>query len=368
MNTCMPRRSTGVRALVAAVVLLAGGGLALAGGFQAGLMSQQSGSIPLNPQHPERYVVQRGDTLWDISARFLRDPWFWPEIWTVNPQVANPHLIFPGDVLTLVYVDGKPQLRLERGPAVSGDTERLSPRIREQDLADAIPALPWEVIGAFLNRGTVLERDQVRQLPYVVALEEGRLVGAAGLKAYVRGELNGQEQHAVVHVGGPLVDPESREVLGYEGIYIGEGRIERQGDPATLMMRTSRREVLEGDRLLPPLPPLPLVFYPRAPEAAIEGSVMHVVDGVTRIGQYQVITINRGSQHGLEPGHVLSVWQAGETIRDRVGTRLIAQKVRLPDELAGTVMIFQTYDRLSYALVMEANVPLRLRDRVRNPG
>ena len=208
MNTCMPRRSTGVRALLAAVTLLAGAGLALAGGFQTGLMAQQSGSIPLNPQHPERYVVQRGDTLWDISARFLRDPWFWPEIWTVNPQVANPHLIFPGDVLTLVYVDGRPQLQLQRGPVVSGDTERLSPRIREQDLADAIPALPWEVIGAFLNRGTVLERDQVRRLPYVVALEEGRLVGAAGLKAYVRGDLNGREQYAVVHVGDPLVDPD----------------------------------------------------------------------------------------------------------------------------------------------------------------
>ncbi|MCC5794700.1 MAG: LysM peptidoglycan-binding domain-containing protein [Chromatiales bacterium] len=320
----------------------------------------------MNPAHPERYVVQRGDTLWDIAGRFLRDPWFWPEIWYVNPQVANPHLIFPGDVLTLVYIDGEPRIMLERGPVVTG-TERLSPRIREQALADAIPTLPLEVVGPFLTRGRVLERGEVSGLPYVVAIEEGRLIGAAGLKAYVRGQLNGSDLYSVVHVGAPLVDPETRQTLGYEGIHVGEGSILRQGDPATLLLRETSREVLEGDRLLPPEPPLPPVFFPRAPDGDIDGAIMHVVDGVTRIGQYQVVVINRGSRDGLEPGHVLTAWQAGELITDRVGSGRMSRKVRLPDEQAGTVMVFRTWDRLSYALVMEATVPLRLEDRVRSP-
>jgi len=358
-------RQLALPAIIATLTLVTGA--VLASSLASSVAAQQAAGAVLNPQHPERYVVQRGDTLWDIAARFLRDPWFWPEIWYVNPQVENPHLIFPGDVLTLVYVDGRPQIRLERGPAVSGDTQRLSPRIREQALADAIPAIPWEVIGPFLSRGAVLERDQLQRLPYVVALEEGRLIGGAGNRAYVRGELNGGSNYTIVHVGDALVDPDNREVLGYEGVYVGEGSVERRGDPATIMLRETSREVLEGDRLLEPQAPLPLLFYPRAPEMAVDGQIMHVVDGVTRIGQYQIVAINRGARHGMQPGHVLSIWQAGEEVRDRFATGLIPRKVRLPDEQAGTVMVFRTYDRLSYALVMESNVPLRLLDRVRNP-
>lgn len=337
-------------------------GVALAG-QQAGTAAD---GVALNPSHPDRYVVKRGDTLWDISAMFLRDPWYWPEIWYVNPQVANPHLIYPGDVLTLVYVDGKPQLRLERG--VAGGTEKLSPRIREQSLADAIPTIPLEVIGAFLSRGSVLQKDEIEKTPYVVAIRDQHMLGAAGNDLYVRGDVAGVNAgYSVVHVGEELVDPDDGDVLGYEGIYVGAGTIRRLGDPATLFLTDSSREALEGDRLIEHSVVYPASFTPSAPAKPVEGSIMAVVDGLTQVGQYQVIVINRGTRDGLAVGNVLRVWQAGEKVPDEAKPGRISRNVRLPDEPAGISMVFQTYDRLSYALVMQATSEIHVNDTVRNP-
>jgi len=332
----------------------------------AALMAQQaSAEIPLNPSHPDRYVVKRGDTLWDIAAMFLRDPWYWPEIWYVNPQIENPHLIYPGDVLTLVYVDGKPQLRLERGMA---GAERLSPRIREQSLEDAIPTIPLEVIGAFLSRGSVLQKDEIARSPYVVAIRDEHMMGAAGNELYVRGDLAGLNTgYSVVHVGEKLVDPDDGDVLGYEGIYVGAGTIRRTGDPSTLFLTDSTREALEGDRLIAQSVVYPPSFTPGAPERSVDGTIVAVVDGLSQVGQYQVIVINRGTRHGLAPGNVLRIWQAGETVADRAKPGRVSRKVRLPDEPAGLSMVFQTYDRVSYALVMEATSEIHVLDMVRNP-
>jgi hypothetical protein len=328
-------------------------------------IGQPASPPALNPRHPERYVVQRGDTLWDIAATFLRDPWYWPEIWQINPQVENPHLIFPGDILSLVYLDdGRPVLQVERG----GGIERLSPRVRAYPLEEAISTIPYETLRAFLTRPAILNEDELEELPYIVAQRDG-LMGSAGRDVYVRNtEAGVGETFNVVHLGKPLVDPDDDAVLGYEGIYIGSGGISRTGDPATLHLEESAREALVGDYLLQETEPPPFTFFPRAPDEEIDGRIISVVDGVSLIGQYQVITINRGERHGMEAGHVLRIYQTGEVITDPVrGRKLFTEKVRLPDEPAGTMMVFRTFDRMSYALVMEATNDIAVLDTVRNP-
>jgi hypothetical protein len=322
----------------------------------------------LNPRHPDSYVVQRGDTLWDIASMFLRDPWYWPEIWQINPQVENPHLIYPGDILSLAYLgDGRPVLTLERGQP-AGPVERLSPRVRSQPLEEAISTIPYETLAAFLSRPSLLSAEQIEGAPYIFAHREG-LMGSAGRDVYARGTDAAEGSvFNVVHVGDELVDPDNNDVLGYEGIYVGQGRIRRTGDPATVYLLDGTRETLIGDYLFSEETPTPFNFLPRAPEQDVEGRIISVIDGVSLIGQYQVVAINRGVQHGLEPGHVLRIFQTGDVVEDEVRHGgLFADKVRLPDELAGTMMVFRTFDRMSYALVMEATTAIEVLDTVRNP-
>ena len=320
----------------------------------------------LNPRHPDRYTVARGDTLWDIAATFLRDPWFWPEIWQGNPQVENPHLIYPGDVLSLVYIDGLPRVISDRD---IGRADRLSPQARSEPLEDAVPTISADTIRAFLSRASVLTKDEAKNLPYIVATQDGHLMAGAGNDVYVRGTDGGEgTTYNVVHVGDKLIDPDTRDVLGYEGIFVGQGRVRRAGDPTTLYLTDSSREALEGDRIVPDEVDIPLNFIPRPPDNNIDGSIVSVIDGLSLIGQYQVVVLNRGSNHGLDAGHVLRVYQKGETIRDRTGGgAFLGEKVRLPDESAGTAMVFRTYDRVSYALIMHATTEIHVLDAVRNP-
>ncbi|MCL4778597.1 MAG: LysM peptidoglycan-binding domain-containing protein [Gammaproteobacteria bacterium] len=353
-------QQSGFRGRMAIVLLVA------LAGFAGGLNAQQGGGPVLNPSHPDTYVVKAGDTLWDISARFLRDPWYWPEIWYVNPQVENPHLIYPGDVLTLVYVDGKPQLRLERG-TVTG-TDRLSPRIREESLDSAIQTLPYSAVGAFLSRSMVLEKNEFEKMPYVVELRDEHLIGATGNDVYVRGkgiEVDGN--YNLIHQGDKIVDPDDGDTVGYEGIFVSEGKVSRGGDPATMRLNASVQEVVIGDRVVSRDLPPPMHFTPRAPDRQVEGRIIHVVDGVTQIGQYQVVIINRGARDGIESGHVLGIWRAGERVNDTVKSGVFNRKVQLPDEHAGVLMVFKTYDRISYGLVMNAESPIHIFDKVRNP-
>jgi hypothetical protein len=368
-------RSTTLLAASAASFILLSSGVAQERGSGvelAAAVGQQPPAPVLNPRHPESYVVQRGDTLWDIASMFLRDPWYWPEIWQINPQVENPHLIYPGDTLSLAYLgDGRPVINLERGPAVveaGPGVDRLSPRVRAQPLEEAINTIPYETIAAFLSRPRFIDKDDLDDMPYVVALREG-LLGSAGRDVYIRG-LEGQASLGsvfnVVELGGEFVDPDTNDVLGYQGIYVGQGRLDRTGDPGTVHMLESEREVVVGNYLADEEDEVPLNFIPRAPESEIEGRIIAVTSGVSLIGQYHVVVINRGTQAGLEPGHVLRVYQTGRTVRD-THRGLIGQKVRLPDEPAGTMMVFRTAERMSYALVMEATTPLAVFDTVRNP-
>jgi hypothetical protein len=314
---------------------------------------------PLAADAPDEYVVQVGDTLWDIAATFLRDPWYWPEIWYINPQVENPHLIYPGDVLALVYIDGAPRVTNVRASSL-----RLSPQARVTPLTEAITSIPYEAVAAFLSTGVILEKGEADSLPYMVATKGDHLIAAAGNTLYVRGDVSPPgSRYNMVHVGDQLVDPETNDVLGFHGQLIGEGTVRRGGDPATFALISSKQEAKQGDRLVPIEVDIPLNFFPQAPSSTVEGQIMAVVGGVTQIGQYQVVVVNRGTNHGLSTGDVLAVYQKGEVVRDRVA----GGSVRLPDEEAGTVMVFKTYDRISYGLVMEAVTAIHVEDFVRNP-
>ena len=337
--------------------------------------AQRLTQIPLAAGAPNEYVVKRGDTLWDIAGMFLKDPWYWPEVWYVNPQVENPHLIYPGDVLAMVMIDGRPRLTTVRGSAY-----RLSPQARITPLDDAVNTIPYEQIAAFLSRGMVLAREEIEGLPYILSTRGDRLIAAAGNDVYVRGggAAGTGTRYNVVHIGDKLVDPDDNSVVGYQGIFVGEGALSRGGDPATVTLTDTNREALAGDRLVDESVDIPLNFFPKAPASRIDGRIISVVDGVSLIGQYQVIVINRGARDGLSPGHVLSVAQAGEVVRDRFANRSLlsgtgimsgfgGEKVKLPDEQAGTVMIFKVYDRISYALVMEATSDIHVYDAVRSP-
>ncbi len=320
--------------------------------------------ILVNPRHPDQYVVQPGDTLWDISALFLQDAWYWPEIWQINPQVANPHLIYPGDILSLAYdASGQPFIQLERGVV-----ERLSPRVRVEQLEDAIPTIPTELVRAFLSRAAVIEQSQLADLPYIVAHPEG-LLGSAGQDVYVRGASEPVGSiYDIVHLGNALIDPDDDEVLGYEGLYVGQGRVERTGDPATVLLTATAREARRGDYLLETEEAGPANYFPRAPGGQVDGRIISVIDGLSLVGQYQVVVLNRGATHGLEAGHVLRAFKAGRLVDDEVAqTSLRTEKVQLPDEPAGTMMVFRIFDRMSYALVMEATSDIRVLDTVRNP-
>jgi len=323
-------------------------------------LERVSEPVPLAQGHPDEYVVQVGDTLWDIAATFLKDPWYWPEIWYVNPDIVNPHLIYPGDVLGLVYIDGEPRIT-----NVRASTYRMSPQARVTPLTEAIDSIPYEDVAAFLSSGVILEKGQADRLPYLVDTRGDHLIASAGNEVYVRGasgDATGM-RYQVVHVGDPLYDPDDNRLVGYQGIQVGEGRLRRGGDPATVALTSSSREAKIGDRLLPESVDIPLNFFPRSPSTTIDGRIISVVGGVTQIGQYQVVVMNRGATNGLAAGDVLTVFKAGERVKDRVA----GGSVRLPDEEAGTVMVFKVYDRISYGLVMESTDAIHIYDAVRNP-
>lgn len=316
----------------------------------------------LRDDHPDRYTVVKGDTLWDISGRFLNEPWYWPEIWQVNPQVANPHLIYPGDTLALVYVDGQPRItKVQREPGVV----RLSPKIRSTPIQTPVPTIPLDAIEAFLGKTRIVEEEALAQAPYVLQGRDGRLVSGAGDRVYARGDAQGQKVLAVFRRSQAYFDPETEEFLGLEAKSVGQGKVSSQdGEVISLDLTQTEEEVVQNDKLLPTADtPITTNFEPSAPEQKIRGVMIAVDGGVKNIGQYDVVTLNRGSRDGLEPGNVLAVFKKGEVVRDPNTNEM----VELPSERAGLLMVFRTYEKLSYGLVLKATRPLALLDEVRNP-
>ncbi len=343
-----------MRKSLVALLLMAAGSLAQA-------------QVQLKDGHPQTYTVTRGDTLWDISGKFLSQPWKWPQIWKANPQVQNPHLIYPGDVLNLVYIDGKPYIMLNRGE--SRGTIKLSPKVRSTPLAEAIPAIPLEKINSFLLSNRILDSDTPLQLaPYVVAGNAERVVSGAGDRLYARGAFSGSGEgqvYGIYRQGKTYTDPQTKEVLGINADDIGTGEVvAEEGDIATLVLSRTTQEVRIGDRLLPTEErAVSSTFMPSEPAAPIDGVILDVPRGVSQIGQLDVVTLNKGRRDGLEEGNVLAVYKTGETVRDRV----TGESVKIPDERAGLLMVFRAYDRLSYGLVLNASRQLAVLDKVRNP-
>ena len=327
--------------------------------------------VPLADNVPDSYVVKRGDTLWGIAKVFLRDPWYWPEIWQVNPQIHNPHLIYPGDTLRLVFIDGQPQIVLQRG-----DAARVEPRVRSEPLESAITTIPYATVAAFMSRPSVLDREQIKSAPYLLATRDLHVVMSEGDTLYARGFTNPAELGAhynVVRVGDPLIDPDDNRVLGYDGIFTGAGHVTRLGDPTTLVMTESSRESRAGDKLIAGGVDVPLDFIPSAPRIRTNGRIIAVANGVTIIGQYEVVVVNRGARDGLAPGNVLAVFDTGPVVldTDKKGffnlDTLGAKKVALPSERTGTFMVFKTFDNISYGLIMEATNLIRVGDKIQNP-
>ena len=328
----------------------------------SGLVQAQ---VQLREGHPQRYTVVAGDTLWDISGKFLNEPWKWREVWRANPQVRDPDLIYPGDSLSLVYIDGQPRVTLNRGE--SRGTIKLSPRVRSTPTVEAIPSIPLGAINAFLVSNRIIEdAEQFQTAPYIVAGNAERVLSGSGDRIYVRGTLDpAHTMYGIFRQGKIYTDPETEEVLGVNADDIGGGEIvATEGEVSTLVLQRSTQEVRLGDRLFSSEErAINSTFMPTAPQTAVEGLIIDVPRGVTQVGKYDVVTLNKGKRDGLAEGNVLAIYKTGETVRDRV----TGESVKIPDERGGLLMVFRTYEKLSYGLVLQANQSMAIMDKVRNP-
>src|SRR5258706_84751 len=340
--------------------------LALAG---AGLLALAQGDLQVKETAPDRYVVQKGDTLWSIASKFLNDQWRWPEIWRLNQeQIRNPHVINPGDVLVLDRSVSPPTLRIGRGegrPSPTGeapgrsDSVKLSPSVYGTLFAGGgIPAIPPRAIEPFLTEPLVVERGGLDGAPRIIATEENRVNVGTGSVAYVTG-FRGSDTPVwqVYRAGNPLIDPDSSRTLGFEAVFLGTARVTRLGEPATVQIVDSKKEISAGDRLVPAPPPVVPQYVPHAPDTPVDGRIIGLYDRLATSvgGRDSIVSINKGSRDGLEHGHVLAIYrnvvvydQRGDNLRSRDFSRAI----QLPPERYGLAFVVRILDSVSYALVM----------------
>ncbi|MFK5947466.1 MAG: LysM peptidoglycan-binding domain-containing protein [Methylococcales bacterium] len=317
--------------------------------------------LKINPNHPDEYVVVKGDTLWDISGKFLENPWQWPNLWSNNPQIKNPNLIYPGDRLYFSVVDGKPRLSFSRD-------NMLKPHIRELSIEQAIKIIPTDAISQFLSSPRVVTETELSTSPYVIEIAGEHLIAGTGDKVYVRSIKNPKSfGYTIYRKGQAYIDRDSKEILGYEALYIADTTIERSGDPATLLITKSDHEIRRGDRLMGSnTNELALNFFPHPPKETISANIISVLDGVSQIGQHDIVVLDKGLVNHLEVGHVLDIYHKGKVINDPFSGTL-HDKVKLPDEIAGELLVFRSFERVSYALVIEANQAIHVFDRVKTP-
>jgi LysM repeat protein len=339
-----------------------------------------SAGVPLSelaPNAPDSYTVKRGDTLWDISKIFLKSPWRWPELWGMNlEQIRNPHLIYPGQVLVLEKSGGRARLRL--ATEVPGGTVKLTPRVRSTPLGDgAISAIPLHLIEPFLNEAVVFNTNELAAAPRVVAATEGRVLMTRGDSAYVRGDLAGARDFRLFREAKPLKDPDNGEILGYEAAYLGTAEYTRPAEestdekgkaqiiPATFVITGVRAEVGVGDRLSP-VPAREFISYaPHPPSKPIAGRIVSIYGEALNAGQNQIVALNRGAADGIERGHVLALWRAGRVTKDE--TDPAKPQIKLPDERHGLLFVFRVFERVSYALIVSVQEPVRTGDKFSQP-
>lgn len=382
--------------------------------------------VELRDDPPGSYTVQKGDTLWDIAGRFLTRPWQWPEIWQSNPQIPNPHLIYPGNVIALSFKDGRPILGVSDGNNALGENGaltqanrniKLSPAIRESRHSDSVEPIPLDAIEQFLTRPRVISEDELDGAAYIVGSQDEHLTFGRGSRVYVRAlgqpETN---KFTIFRQGNAYLDPDTQEILGYEAEHVGDALAERFGDPATVHIVSANKEIMKGDRLLPQAVDQTPEFVPHAPVGEVDAKIISVMNGFSQVSQHQVVVLNRGGSDGLEPGHVLTIYQDGEVIEDVLGSDLANRDIRaahlraeqentsgvgrmlaglandvrstdrnlrsivgtpqeggssvtvqLPPERAGELMVFRSFDKVSYGLVMNTQRTVHINDHARNP-
>jgi len=371
-------------------------------------------AVLLKEGHPDQYKVVKGDTLWGIANTFLKNPWMWPEIWHVNPQIANPHLIFPGDTIKLIYLEGQPRLEVKRGEAgvtykaspddqisstdsteteasavasssetsampqqeqgqpttpgpqtVSAD-RKLHAAIRVLPLEEPIPAIPLNAISPFLSGSRIVNPGVLDGAPYVVEGSQNHVITGAGASLYARGDFDPKSSiYGIFRKGKVYTDPQTNEVLGIQAVDIGTGKVKsHKNDIAMLYIVRSTQEIRSGDRLLTNQERrVESTFFPSAPEANIQAQIIDVEGGVSQVGAMSVVAVNKGERDELQPGNVLAIFQRGEIVKDP----LTNEQLQLMDERAGLMMIFVTFEKMSFALVLYADRPLHVGDILRKP-
>ncbi|HEY9209953.1 MAG TPA: LysM peptidoglycan-binding domain-containing protein [Methylotenera sp.] len=362
--------------------------------------------VELKKNHPERHVVVKGDTLWGISSKFLKDPWLWPKVWKLNrSQIKNPHLIYPGDVVFLDYSSGKPQLKLLR------ETITLQPGVVEEPLDKvAVSTIPLNAIAPFLSQPLVIEKDQLANSPRIIAGQDNRVVLSPGTKIYINKIEEGDGLDWFVYrPGQTLVDPDSKETLGVEATYLGDARITKYGEPASANISKAKEEIFTKDRLVLAGDEAITNFVPHAPETEIKGRIIKIYGGLAEAGPESIVAISRGSQDGVEIGHVLAINRYGRVIKDPEPSKEATDKsaskaklkelnfevskdadgkpivnfekkaekneglilepgmIKLPDERVGLMMVFRVFDRVSYGIIMQASEPINTKDAVLTP-
>jgi nucleoid-associated protein YgaU len=365
-----------VRKCITALALFVLCGTAVAQGASA--------PLALKPDAPDRYVVVPGDTLWAISQRYTDSPWRWPELWGMNrDQIRNPHLIYPGNVLlldrtrgTISIAGGESSGSATASGTASGTpsgTTKLSPRMRAELLAkEQVPAIPPSIIEPFLSRPLVVEPDGLDKAPTIVGTQADRVIVAAGSTAYVRGIPSGaEESYYVYRKGGPLIDPETKQTIAYEAVYLGTAQLTRPGEPATIVLSSAVQEVETGDKLVAAGRLQIPNYVPHAPTKPVRARIMSIYKGVSRVGEagrHSIISLNRGARDGLEIGHVLALHTADQTVYDVSRPRSAADSlIKLPEERYGLAFVFRVFDRISYALVMNADRPVNIADVLQTP-
>ncbi len=335
-------------------------------------MNAVAQDVQLQPDHPDRHVVVKGDTLWDISAKFLKDPWLWPKVWKMNrEQIKNPHLIYPGDVVVLDLSGGDPRLRLLR------ETVTLEPGIRIEELEkEAVATIAPNIIEPFLSQPLIIENDELDNAPAIVGAQENRVVLSQGVRIYI--DKIGEEQGRfwnVYRTGKVFTDPVTKEVLGTEAIHLGTTNIIRYGAPATAEIAKANQEIFKGDKLVIAPDELSKSFVPCAPDSQIQGQILSIYGSVNEAGRNSIVSINRGSKEGMEPGHVLAIYREGNLVKnpgyqkakDEDDKTTVPENIKLPNERVGLLMVFRTFDRISYGLIMQASEPVNALDIVQTP-